>query len=81
MMTPIDCDIDINPAVMKPTTNTVVTDELWITAVTNAPVRAPVNRCRRFARVCFHPAGQVKTVLRRREGLGWGQLRSYPEGR
>jgi len=27
LITPIDCDIDIKPAVMNPTTRTVVTDE------------------------------------------------------
>ena len=44
MMTPIDWDSDIRPAVMKPTTSTVVTDEDWITAVTKAPVTTPMKR-------------------------------------
>ena len=44
MMTPIDCESDIRPALMKPTTSTVVTDDDWITAVINAPVNAPTIR-------------------------------------
>ncbi len=54
MITPIDWEKDINPAVVKPTTSTVVTDEDWIIAVTNAPVSAPVNRLEvSFARTSF----------------------------
>ena len=41
MITPTDCDSDIRPALMKPTTSTVVTDDDWITAVIRAPVAAP----------------------------------------
>jgi hypothetical protein len=44
MITPIDWLTDISPAETKPTTNTVVTDEDWMTAVTKAPVSAPVKR-------------------------------------
>ncbi len=44
MITPTDWDSDIRPAEMKPTTSTVVTDDDWITAVTKAPVIAPMNR-------------------------------------
>lgn len=44
MMTPIDCDIVISPADTKPTTSTIVTDELWITEVTKAPLIAAENR-------------------------------------
>jgi len=44
MMMPMDWDSDIRPAVMNPTTSTVVTEEDWITAVTKAPVMAPIRR-------------------------------------
>ena len=54
MMTPTDCVRLIRPAVMKPTTSTVVTDEDWITAVTKAPVIAPMTRLPvRRARMLF----------------------------
>ena len=54
MMMPMDWDIDSSPAVMNPTTRTVVTEDDWITAVTKAPVRAPVKRLVvRRARICF----------------------------
>ncbi len=44
MITPTDCASVITPAVTKPTTSTVVTDEELSTAVTNAPVIAPMKR-------------------------------------
>ena len=44
MITDTDCDMDMRPADMKPTTSTVVTEEDWMTAVTKAPVTAPMNR-------------------------------------
>ena len=44
MITPIDWANDISPAVVNPTTRTVVTDEDWIIAVTKAPVSAPMYR-------------------------------------
>ena len=40
-MIPTDCESDINPAVMNPTTKTVVTEEDWMMAVTNAPGGRP----------------------------------------
>ena len=40
----------MSPAETKPTTSTVVTDEDWITAVTKAPVRTPIQRLRGQAR-------------------------------
>ena len=44
MMTPTDWVSVIKPAEMNPTTSTVVTDEELSTAVTKAPVNAPINR-------------------------------------
>ncbi len=44
MMTPMDWVMVMRLAVTKPTTNTVVTDEDWTTAVTKAPLRTAVNR-------------------------------------
>ena len=41
-MIPTAWDTDSMPAVMNPTVNTVVTDEDCMTAVTIAPVRAPI---------------------------------------
>ncbi len=41
---PIDCGNVSSPAEIKPTTRTVVTDEDWMTAVTNAPVKTALNR-------------------------------------
>ena len=46
MMTPMDWARDMSPAVMKPTTSTVVTDEELRTTVTSAPVAAPTKRLR-----------------------------------
>ena len=43
MMTLIDCLSVMSPEFTKPTTITVVADELWITAVTPRPVRSPAN--------------------------------------
>ena len=43
-MTPIACDSDIKPAVTKPTSMTVVTEEDWMIAVTKAPVSRPMIR-------------------------------------
>ena len=43
-MIPMDYDIVINPAETKPTTSTVVTDELWMAEVTKAPVIAAETR-------------------------------------
>ena len=45
-MTAIDWENVMTPAVMNPTTRTVVTDEEFSTAVTTAPVIAPRNRFR-----------------------------------
>ena len=42
MMTLMACRSVISPELTKPTTITVVADELWITAVTPRPVRKPV---------------------------------------
>ena len=42
-ITPTDCTRVIRPALTKPTTSTVVTEEDWITAVTIVPVIAPVT--------------------------------------
>ena len=42
MMTPMACFKVISPEFTKPTTMTVVADELWIMAVTTRPVRKPV---------------------------------------
>ena len=44
MMTPTDWVSVIKPAEIKPTTSTVVTDEELSTAVTKAPVSAPIKR-------------------------------------
>ena len=53
-MTPMACDSDISPAVTNPTSMTVVTDEDWMTAVTNAPVISPMMRLLvSRARICF----------------------------
>ena len=41
MMTPIAWARFISPALTKPTTMTVVADELWITAVIAAPRNTP----------------------------------------
>ena len=35
---------DISPALTKPTTMTVVADELWMIAVTPAPMPTPIKR-------------------------------------
>ena len=43
MMTLIDCLSVMSPEFTKPTTITVVADELWITAVTARPVNSPAN--------------------------------------
>jgi hypothetical protein len=43
-ITPTACASVIRPALTKPTTSTVVTDDDWITAVTTAPVNAPSRR-------------------------------------
>ena len=43
MMTFMACRRVIRPELTKPTTITVVADELWITAVMARPVRKPVN--------------------------------------
>ena len=43
IMTPTDWVSVIKPAEMNPTTSTVVTDEELSTAVTKAPVNAPIN--------------------------------------
>ena len=43
-MTPTDCTNVSSPALTKPTTSTVVTEEDWMTAVTMAPVMAPRTR-------------------------------------
>ena len=40
-ITPTDCTRVMMPALTKPTTSTVVTEDDWITAVTMAPVTAP----------------------------------------
>ncbi len=54
MMTPIDWDNDMSPALMKPTNSTVVTEDELMTAVTMAPVTAPMKRLRvRLARISF----------------------------
>ena len=42
-MMPIDCSEVISPALTKPTTSTVVTEDDWMTAVTRAPVSAAVQ--------------------------------------
>ena len=42
MITPIACLSVISPEFTKPTTITVVADELCITAVTTSPVKKPV---------------------------------------
>ena len=44
MMMPIDCERESRTAEMKPTTNTVVTEEDWMMAVTTAPVSNPLKR-------------------------------------
>ena len=41
-ITPTDCTRVMSPALTNPTTSTVVTEEDWITAVTMAPVTAPI---------------------------------------
>ena len=46
MMTATLCDMDIRPAEMKPTRITVVTEDDWMMAVTNAPMPTPTNRLR-----------------------------------
>ena len=43
-ITPMAWDRDMRPAVTKPTSMTVVTDEDWITEVTKAPVSIPMTR-------------------------------------
>ncbi len=43
MMTFMDCCSVIRPEFTKPTTMTVVAEELWIMAVTTRPVRTPAN--------------------------------------
>ncbi len=45
-ITPTDWTRVMRPALTKPTTSTVVTDEDWIIAVTRAPVNAPVTGLR-----------------------------------
>ena len=53
-ITPIACDRLISPAVTKPTTITVVTEEDWTTAVTPAPVNTPAIRLPvNFSRITF----------------------------
>ena len=42
MITPMDCFRVISRELTKPTTMTVVAEELWITAVTPRPVRKPL---------------------------------------
>ena len=42
MITPTACAKVINPAFTKPTTMTVVAEELWMTAVTANPIKAPM---------------------------------------
>ena len=44
MITPMDCRSVINPELTKPTTMTVVAEELWITAVTPSPAKNPFKR-------------------------------------
>jgi len=47
-------DRDMSPAVTKPTSMTVVTDEDWMMAVTKAPVISPMMRLLvSLARICF----------------------------
>ena len=43
-MTGIDWTKDMSPALMNPTTSTVVTEDDWMTAVIPAPVRRPTKR-------------------------------------
>ena len=43
MMTWMDCRRVMRPEFTKPTTITVVAEELWITAVTPRPVRSPAS--------------------------------------
>ena len=43
MMTPIAWDRFMIPALTKPTTMTVVADELWMTAVITAPRSTPIS--------------------------------------
>ena len=43
IITPMACRRESRPELTKPTTITVVAEELWITAVTPIPVRKPRN--------------------------------------
>ena len=43
-ITPTDCTRVMSPALTKPTTSTMVTEDDWITAVTIAPVKGPQHR-------------------------------------
>ncbi len=53
-ITPMAWDRDMSPAVTKPTSMTVVTDEDWMMAVTKAPVIRPMMRLLvSRARICF----------------------------
>ena len=54
MITLIACVRFIRPAFTKPTTITVVAEELWMIAVTNAPSRMPISLfCVRTSRIFF----------------------------
>ncbi len=66
-ITPTDCTRVMIPALTKPTTSTVVTDDDWITAVTRAPVMAPRNALpvslASSAFICFPAAAFKPSVI------------------
>ena len=68
-MTPIDWLSVSNPAEMKPTTSTVVTEDDWMTAVMRAPAIAAVKRflvSRASSFFMLLPATVLRDSVRRR---------------